>query len=419
MGSSFSRSAVVLLLSGAVALFALSILLHAYDNDPVSSGGRYRASTYSASAVGHAGLFDVLKRLDRPVVRSLGNTLAMVGRTGTLVVIEPDLWRISNDEGLNILGAPRLLLVLPKWSGTQDPEHPGWVSEMNPVPLEAAQKTLALIDVNSDVLRTDWPKEWIINDIDFTPSGDGIVQLIRSRKMRPIVGTDEGMLVGEITSKGHKIWVLSDPDILSNYGVSKGDNAAFMVSLIDELRLWRNADKSALVVFDETLHGFQAAQGESPIKLLFQFPFSIVTFLTCAAAFLLALAGTGRFGAPQTPPPELDFGKKGLIDNSARLLDYGGHHGIILKRYVAITVHAVAHALHAPPNMDVAGLSVWLDRIGEARGATISCAAIMRAVIDLDANDPKNLSRLLENARDAHRWKGEILNGSATRRNHR
>ncbi len=420
MRASFSRPALVLLLASAVALFALSVLLHAADDDPVSSGRKYRANTFSISAVGHAGLYDVLRRLDRPVSRSVGNTLAMVGSNGTLIVAEPELARISSDDGLKLLGAPRLLLVLPKWYGVQDAGRPAWVSSVDPVPLTTARQTLALVAGRSDVLRTAWPKDWKTNQLDLIPSdaGSGIVQLIRSREMRPIVGTDEGMLIGEMIEEGRKIWVLADPDILSNYGISSGDNAAFSVAMIDVLRLWRNTDDGAPVVFDETVHGYQEAQG-SPIKLLFRFPFSIVTILTIITAVLLVLAGANRFGAARTPAPALDFGKKSLIDNSARLLDYGGHHAVVLKRYVRMTVRSVAHTLHAPPNLDEAALAAWLDRIGKARGIDASCAAILHTVAGLDTTDSKNLTRLFESARDIHRWKGEILNGSATRRRYR
>lgn len=409
--SPFSGTALVLLLAAAIVMFALSILLPAYDNSAVSSGSKARPDSFSTSALGHAGWYDIMRRLDRPVSRSTGNTLAQVGSRGTLVMAEPELDRITTADGQKVLNASKLLLVLPKWRGTTDQDRPAWVSEVRPALLDTAQQTLGLISMRAKVFRTEWPEIWQVNEVGFQPTGSGVVQLMRSRDMRPIVGNKGGMLVGEIIDNGRRIWVISDPDVLSNHGIGKGENAAFIVELVDMLRLWGDGDMRAPVVFDETVHGYHNARN-SPLKMLFSFPFVVVTLLIFATAVLLALAGTSRFGAPQSPKPELDFGKAKLIDNGARLLDYAGHHAVILKRYVRMTVRSVAHSLHAPSGLDEPALAAWLDRIGKSRGVSLSCADILRAADTTYAGDGQNLARLLESAGDIHRWKGEILNGS-------
>ena len=416
--TSFSPAAIVLLLAGSVALFAMSVLLHAYDTDPVATGEKSRPGSYSISAIGYAGFYDMLRRLDWPVGRSVGNTLSLVGSNGTLIVAEPNLAHVSSADGVKLMSAPRLLLVLPKWRGTQDAGRPSWISKADPVALNAARATLNLIAGNSDVLRAEWPGQWLENELPFTPTGTGVVQLIRSRELRPVIGTSEGMLVGELVERGKVVWVLADPDVMANHGIGKGDNALFMTALLDTLRRQNNIDPGAPVIFDETVHGFIEAEG-SPIKLMFRFPFVVVTALAVIAAGLLALAATSRFGAPRTPTPELDFGKRNLIGNGARLLDYAGHHALVLRRYVRMTVRSVAQSLHAPPGMDEAELAAWLDRIGKARGVSHSCAAILHYVTTLDTGDAKNLTRLFESARDIHLWKGEILNGPVSRRRHR
>lgn len=414
MKGSFSRSAVVLLVAAGIALFALSVLLHAYDNDPVATGGRARPGSYSTSAIGHAGFYDTLRRLGFTVSRSVGNTLATVGSHGTLVVAEPDLNRVSSADGRKLLSAPRLLLVLPKWSGAQDKGRPAWISEVAPAQLGYVRGTLQLVSGRSDVYRDTWPRIWNTNEIGINPTdpGTGVIQLIRSQELRPVVGTGEGMLVGELVNRNRTIWVLADPDVMSNHGIGKGDNIRFMLTLMDALRMTKNADPGAPVVFDETVHGFQEAQG-SPIRLLFRFPFVVVTILTVAAGTLLALAGMSRFGAPLPPEPNLDFGKKALIGNGARLLDYAGHHAVVLKRYVLMVVRSTARTLHAPQGMDAPSLAAWLDRVGRARGVTKPCSTILRGVAGINDKETRNLPRLFACARDIYRWKGEILNGPA------
>lgn len=412
----FSKSAVILLLAAALALFALSVLLHAYDFSPVAGGGaaasKSGTNSYSASAIGHAGLYDILRRTGRKAAHGVDNTLAMAGADGTLIVAEPDLSEVSSADALRLIRAPRLLLVLPKWAGRQDPDHPAWISEYQPLPLSRPQSTLGLVNARSEVIRKEWPRRWPINDLGPAPTGSGVVQLIRSPDLRPLVGTGDGMLVGELVDGSRKIIVLADPDLMANHGITKGDNAAFMLKLLDGLRMWNNDNWAAPIIFDETVHGFQA-QRPSPVRLLFRFPFVIVTLLTLASAVLLALAATGRFGAPLKARREIDFGKGQLIDNGARLLDYAGHHADTLTRYVRMSVRSTAQALHAPPGLDEAALAAWLDRIGKARGLKSSCAEILQnmAAVNAQSDSQSGLARLFSCARAIHRWKREILSG--------
>ena len=415
--SPFSRTAMVLLLAFAIAMFAASALLEGYGEDLIG-GEKAGPGSYSASAVGYAGFYDILRRQNRPVMRKTGEERALVGPRGTLIVAEPDDSVLYGDYGTTLMTTPRLLIVLPKWSGQPDSKRPDWIAKAVPAPIAYAEQTLAMAAVNSAVIREDWPTNWDHNDLGVVPSGSGWTQLIRSEELRPVVGSAKAMLVGELRQDNKIIWVLSDPDVMANHGIGRGDNAAFMTVLVDRLRSWNNDDDRAPVVFDETVHGFRTAE-ESPVKLLFRFPFVVVTALLCASAILLARAGTGRFGAARTPPPEMDFGKSRLIGNGARLLDYAGHHALVLSRYTRLTARSAAAALHAPPGLDEPELARWLDRVGKARGVNGSCADILQAVDNTNAGDGKDLSGLFACARNIHRWKGELLHGTSAHRRDR
>lgn len=427
----FSFKAVMLLFASGAILFALSVLLHAYDYTPESHGAKSRPGAFSTSAVGHAGMYDILKRLGFPVLRSAGNTLGMLDGRGTLVVAEPSLSLVTAEDGRRLLDVPRLLLVLPKWHGKADEERPAWLESVTPMHLDTVRQTLALVTARGDVTRTDWPAEWEHNRLGIAPSkpdGANVVQLVRpldtrqtSYGLKPVVGNKDGMLVGEIADGDRRIWVLADPDVMANHGIGEGNNAAFMVKLVDTLRFLNNKDAGAAIVFDETVHGYREAEG-SFVKLLFRFPFVVVTALLAASGILLLCAGAGRFGSPEKPNPVLDFGKSGLISNSARLLDYAGYHAGTLQRYIVMTVRTTAQALHAPSNLDAIQLAAWLDRIGKARGASVSCTAILHEAARArggggDGNNA-NVPRLFECARAIHTWKGEILHGSAKSRQH-
>lgn len=415
---SFSKSAVALLIASAAVLFALGILLTAFgESSGAGSGNKAGPGTFSVSAVGHAGLYDVLKRLGRPVRRGMGESIWNSGSGASLIMIEPDLGLIGRGQYQNLNSAKRMLLVLPKWHGVKSGTRPAWVERVYPVHFASADRTLELVDESGAVGLAAWPERWPINEIGYEPAGFGLVQLIRSKNMRPVVADERGILVGEIEKDGRKILVLSDPDVAANHGLVKGDNAAFMVALIDGLRSWQADGNTSSIIFDEAPHGYSRKTG-SPLKLLFMFPFAVVTALLCAAAALLVWAGAGRFGAPLTPRPPIDFGKATLIANGARLLDQAGRHTEALKRYVRMTIRSAAAALHAPAGLDDQGRAEWLDRIGRARGIERSSLSILNDVDRFNPGDEKKLARLYENVWAIYRWKGEMLNEHSARRRH-
>ena len=412
-GVPFSRSALLVLFSCGVLLFALSVLLPAYDTAPRAVSASI-TNSYNASAVGHAVLYEMLRRLDFPLSRRLGGQPIPRGRGALLVLAEPDS-RLPAESGAELLFAPCRLLVLPKWRGVKDEKHPGRIVKARPLPVdEAARVYLTFADATGTVVRTLWPSAWTVNELGVTPSGGEVVQLVRSAKMRPVVGTKAGMLVGELREGGSRVWVLSDPDVLSNHGLVRGDNAAFMIALLAAIRGEGPGRAGSPVVFDESLHGFRQPEDTS-LRLLFSFPFSLVVLLICASGALLALAGARRFGVPQRAAPACAFGTEELIANSARMLDYAGYQDTTLRRYARMTLRAAGRALHAPPGLDERALTAWLDSIGRARGVEASCAEILNEIDRTPSGGRRALERLFTLAGNMHQWKEEILHDAGTR----
>lgn len=412
-GVPFSRSALLVLFSCGLLLFALSVLLPAYDSAPRAVSASM-TNSYNASAVGHAVLYDMLRRLDFPLSRRLGGQPVPRGRDALLVLAEPDI-SLLRESGAELLSTPCQLLILPKWRGVADEKHPGWIAKAGPLPVEEAARTyLTFADGTGTVVRTLWPSAWAVNELGVTPAGGEVVQLVRSAKMRPVVGTEAGMLVGELRDGGERVWVLSDPDVLSNHGLVRGDNAAFMIALLTAIRGEGPGRGGAPVVFDESLHGFRQPE-DSSLRLLFSFPFSLVVLLICASGALLALAGARRFGVPQRTAPVCAFGTKELIANSARMLDYAGYQDTTLRRYARMTLRAAGRALHAPPGLDERALAVWLDRIGRARGVEASCAELLNEIDRTPSGGRHALERLFTLVGNMHQWKEEILHDAGTR----
>lgn len=405
-GLNFSPKTFIMLAAAAVGLFALSILLHAYESPGMNAGDKAGPGAFSTSAIGHAAVYEMLVRLGWNVERTGDNPLDRLGDEGILVAAEPTLRHLTSTNILAVDAAPNLLLVLPKWRGERDPRRSAWVEEVDLLPYAPVMAALNLADSKANIVRAGWPDRWRTNALDAAPTGAGTVQLMTSKRLKPLVASGDGMLVGEMWHDDRRIIVLSDPDVMANHGIGDGDNALFMLALFDRAAY---GDRDVPIVFDEAVHGVRLrGDRDSPLRLLFEFPFIVVTLLACAAALILVLAGAGRFGPAALAGARLGFGKAGLIDNSARLMHHSGHHAEVLRRYVRMTVNATANDMHVPPGLDASARAAWLDRIGTSRRLELSCGDIMRRSLAYGSGE-SDLRGLMHCAADIHRWRGEML----------
>jgi hypothetical protein len=398
----FSRKLMLGWIAGAVVIFAVSLyLMGSKDHEGPEAAG---ASTYSRSAIGHAGIFDVLQRLDIPVIKSLSNSMEKVGAGGVLVLAEPRA-SFRQDDLISKLKAERVLLVLPKWVGLPSDRHPGWVREVRARGTSDPSSVVDLVASRMEVVREDGPVLWTTNELDLRPDVVKPTQLMRGTGLRPVIAGDKGMLVGELVERNRRVLVLSDPDVIANHGLARQGNAALAVALVKRLR-----GANGTVVFDETIHGY-TAPAENPFALLFRFPFVIATVQGLIAVGLLLWATLGRFGAPQSAPPPLSAGRAGLLQNMAKLIEFTGHQQVMIRRYVEETLRHVARQLHAPRALAGDALVAWLKRVGGARGVSVDCASLLQQARELGAAGRRDQASLVRLARETHRWQGEMLDG--------
>ena len=396
-------------IAAAALTFVISLAFMLHGEDAATIG----PSTFSRSAIGYAGIADVLQHRGLTVIKSRGGSLRRLGAGGVLVVAEPEFHQPVTQTERALLGAPAVLLVLPKWQGLPDRDNTSWIAEADPLPLFVPQAVLSIAVAQGQVVRAEKPVTWSHNDIGLAPHLTTPVQLMTSPHLRPVVGSDAGMLVGELRrANGRRLWVLADPDVLDNHGLGDG-NAAFALALFDTVRGGRN------IVFDEAVHGFATAA--NPAALLLHPPFTQVAALGVVALALTLWAGAIRFGAPEVPPPPLKAGKRDLVRNVAALFRFAGYQPVLVRRYVEETIRTVARHLHAPRNLDDVGTLAWLHRIGTARHVTADCAALNTRAASLAAGRARSpdLARL---PGEIWQWKQEMLHGLAdsagTRRSH-
>jgi hypothetical protein len=405
-GGPFSPRLLAAWIGAALLVFALTLYFMG-GGGTASGEDATGPSSFSRSAIGYAGLAEILHRLDIPVVKSRYGALAKLGQGGVLVVAEPPIGIGAFQAVRGLQQAKRGLLILPKWHGKESDSHTGWIADAELLPLGAATFVLDLAVPKATVVRDDGVPPWTIARIGPLPTLEGPIQLIQSDRLRPVIGSKDGMLLGELVDKGRHLWVLADPDILANHGISRAGNAALAVALVDAMR----AGAAGSIVFDEAVHGY-VAEPANPARLLFRFPFSFATAQAGLAILLLLWATVGRFGAPEAAPPRLDAGKGALIRNAAQLIDYAGHRPVMVRRYVQSVLHDVARQLHAPRGLEGGALMGWLGRLAEARSVSIDGAALAE-----EAERRTDDAGLAAVARAIHQWKGEMLDGAQRDKN--
>jgi hypothetical protein len=411
-GTPFSRAAVLGIVVTSAASFALALLLSLFGPE-LQSIRSAQADSFSRSALGHRAFVELLRRLQVPLLVSRHASGARTGASALLVLLEP---RITEGAGSGtepldemIAQSSVTLLVLPKWSGHEDPRRPGWLERVQPLPAATVEGVLRAAGVEASVRRLEGARR----PHRFTgPMGEATAelaapQLVVSEALEPLLANEHGMLLGlwQDEDEDLSLFVLSDPDVLSNHGLAVPGNAELAVRIVEMAR-----DPEAGLVVDETLHGYVGAPALG--RELFDFPLvlALIQGLVCVGALLWA--GMGRFGAPARVEPPLPSGSASLIDNTAQLLRYGGYSAEVLARYHRDTLRQAAQALHAPAGLRPHELRRWLENIGALRGLAVGVEELASEVEAVEKRKSGQEASAVLCARRIHRWKEGMLRGS-------
>jgi hypothetical protein len=362
------------------------------------------ANSFSRSAIGHRAFAAALRNLGIPVQISRFRSLDKARGGSLLMLIEPEPGEAPNVRLSDLRDLPRVLLVLPKWAGWTDGEKPIWIKRMELLPKDVPEKILKAIVSDAEVVRSDAP---LTED---TNLGGKLKldhpQSITSNDLTPLIETpDGGMLLGAITSGEHRLWILSDPDLLSNSGIDEADNGVIAVSIVDSLM-----PKGGSVIIDETLHGYE--QRPNLMRTLLHPPFVTILLATIVAMLVLVWAGATRFGAPQPETDGLAAGKLTLVKSAAKLLRFGTSAGNLLLSYRRMVLADAMGELHAPSGLDEAAQVAWLDRAAEHRGLGIRLRPLLDRMSALAESGRIDATRALRFAHELYRWKQEILHGT-------
>ena len=396
-------------------LIALTFVIFGDDIGTVPSAD---SDSYSRSALGHRGFVALMQDYGIPVTQSRHASGARAGERAVLLIAEP---HVSTDEAETQLAdmlatAAHTVLVLPKRTGEPDPMKRAWIEDSGLVDTAEATRVLSAAGIPGEVVRPPKLPALTVDegvDLPYAPVLDEpqLVRLSEDSDAVPLVYSDDGALVFELElDDGQQVIVLSDPDLIANHGLARGDNAALALGAVER---WRPT--GAVVVIDETLHGHVAVP--SLWRELFSFPLSLASLSVLVALAVLLWSATGRFGKPRPAAPAVAPGKRFLIDNTAELIRFGGHSAHALERYLHATVQEVARASHAPAHLGPGELRDWLLRAAKARQVDTDLAALEREVAEVVNPDKPHGSRAAARALAAahriHRWRQEMTNGSA------
>ncbi len=399
----FTRTTLIALIGVAVVSLGVTVALTVVGDD-LGDQRSAGADGYSVSAIGHKGLARLLDNLGIPVVVSRSDSGDKASR-GLLIIAEPTVTDAASRDRLSrlVASAPRTLVVLPKWYGSAERGKP-WIEDATLLPIDEVAAVIDALGLEhpATIQRMPAPVTWVAEPEVVRP----VIrepQLVATEALRAVVSDDaDHQLLGQLErDDDSELYVLTDPDVLNNFGLRTADNARFAIQLIDRLR------DDGPVVIDETMHGY--AQQPSLVRTLFRFPLVLATLQVLVCALLVVWAAMVRFGPLRDAAPPIAPGKDFLIRNTAALLHYGGHHAHALQRYLQLTVASVRHALHAP-SLAPTAMTAWLERVRGVRGGKISLVELEQAVETADTP-----SRVVEVADQVFRWRMEMTHGTDRR----
>jgi hypothetical protein len=391
-GNPFKHGTMLLIVAIGTIAFVAMLVLGAYAPD-LRSGRNGGTHALSNAAVGYSGLVRLARATGRDptVLRSQAGL-----ENEDLLVISPDHGSASLTDILAQRRGRVSLLILPKWETVADPDKAGWVRVSGVLPADDPGRMLApaypleisRVKTAGEPLRTvhaGAPAELTFN-------APRLTQTISGKGLEPVITLPSGRIVlGKVPDGA--LYVLAEPDLLNNHGISNPEQGRAGLELLDFL----NSTGAESVMFDVTANGL--GQSRSPLKLAFDPPFLSVTLSIFACMLLAAIQALVRFGPPQPSERSLPFGKTALIDNSSALIRKAGREARLGPRYVNVIRQRAAALFRLPPTLQGEELDRRLDFLNPRRSFTELASA---------ANRARNRDELLRTAQSLHSWVEEI-----------
>lgn len=387
----FRPATILLIVAIGILAFAGMLVLGAYAPD-LRSGRNGGAHALSNAATGFSGIVQLARATGRnPLILRNENSLD----TEDLVVLTPESGTTDMTKVLETRATKPTLVVLPKWNTAAHPTRTGWVRSRGLRPAWDPERVLApahRLEIQRHrsggaPLRTipgHAPPE-----LRF--AAPGALQTVSGADLKPIVTDPTGRAV-LVQLGSQPLFLLADPDLLSNRGMADRRQAGAALAMLDFL----NSTGAGSIVFDVTLNGL--GQTRSPLRLMFDPPFLAATLAIAAALLLAGLQAISRFGPPRRPERAIAFGKAALIDNAAALVRQARRETRLGGRYAEMIRDKAATVFAVPARLRDNAVTEYLDKLDGRPSFSVLASA---------AEQARGRDELLAAAQALHRWQGE------------
>lgn len=387
----FRPRVIGLIVAIGILAFAAMLVLGAYAPD-LRSGRNGGAHALSNAATGYSAIVQLARATGRnPIILRNEEYLD----TEDLVVLTPETGAKDMSDVLERRSGKVTLVVLPKWQTVADPDRSGWVRAQGLKPVFDPQGVLAPA-YRLKVERHRGGGRPLVTMPEHAPeemrfTAPGPLQTVSGDNLTPIVTDSAGRAV-LVQFASQPLYLLADPDLLSNRAMADRGQAAAALAMLDFL----NSTDSGSVTFDVILNGL--GQTRSPLRLMFDPPFLAVTLAIAAALLLAGLQAISSFGAPRRPERAIAFGKAALIDNAAALVRQARREAGLGRRYAEMIRDRAAADFAVPARLRDEAVTDYLDKLDGRPSFSALESAAERA---------RSREELLEAAQALHRWQGE------------
>ncbi len=383
------RAVLALVLFGAAVFVALLWMIGAGMTGGSTNDGGGHAGGKGLN--GYAALADLLERRAYAVsqVRSTGR----LDDPG-LLVLTPPAFGDADKIGEIIASRRRIgptLLVLPKWQAAAVPPalqkgkaKKGWVTIGDAVSPRWGNEIAAIgpLDLRIDA-RNGATGRWQGLDREGMLAAPQSTQAMTSGAVVTLVQDgdgqalaafldDDGTYPGLDEAAGvnpgksddeelHPLVIVSEPDLLNNYGLADRQRAMLALALVDAAMEGEHGPVS----FDLTLNGF--GRSANLLTLAFTPPFLAATLCLLIAALAVGWRAFLRFGPPRRAVRAIAFGKQALVANAAGLIRRTRRLHLVTAPYADRARERIARALALPRLADAGATEAAIDRALAAR----------------------------------------------------
>ncbi len=388
------RTRTVLILVAAGFILALGFLLVSAYGDRFD---RQRGNIPSPSSRFATGFYGLTK-----LVELSGGTISLSSDPADrpergILILTPNAGTTpaEMEAALNEAAGPNapVLVILPKWIAAPQRDQPRREQRIMLLPADRIAALLAPL-AEASVVR-EKPAPLIVRTSLPIPAfrpPEETLQSLRGDKFYPLIAApDGGAVLAEIPGKN--VFILSDPDLINNHGLSHRANARAALAMLAGL----DPQAPGTVIFDTMLP--YGSGGRNLLQLAFEPPFAGVSIALLIAALLAGIATLVRFGPVRREQRAVPFGKAALIENivslarRARRTREGG------SAYADAIRDWAARRLALPRTLQGEALDAQLDAIPTTTSYTAATERVRTATTETE---------LLHAAQALDDWRKEV-----------